>query len=70
MLSQEVKILTCFCPDCQSLNVNQLYYILIQNSVTLIPKFKPPERAQLLNMMRSYNVIKHIFKTEIKATGH
>ena len=30
------KKLTCFCPDCQSLNVNQLYYILIQNIVTLL----------------------------------
>ena len=46
MLSQKMELLNCFCLDCQSLNVNQLYYILTQNTVTLFfPKFKPPDRA-------------------------
>ena len=36
MLSRKMKILTCFCSDCESLNVDQLNYILIQNIVTLL----------------------------------
>ena len=52
MLSRKMKILTCFCPDCQRLNVNQLYYILVQT--TFIPKFKSPETVRLPNMIRSY----------------
>ena len=51
MLNQKIKILTCFCPDCQILNANQLYYILIQNIVTIL--------FQSLNLSREHTTPKH-----------